>query len=136
MKSLLRERLFPLQPYIRTGSRQREASDYLFGLDPPRTHTAGSPTVGTPQGSGAGPVTCSGEGVATGGQPVTTVGMVGLIRRGQRHSGPVIEGTRDPLLLRLPLPRQLFGLGYLGRGHPLGNNVEVLDRSIKVLAGG
>ncbi len=56
--------------------------------------------------------------------------------RGQPHGGPVIEGTRDLLLLRPPLPRQLLGLGYLGRGHPLGNDIAVLDRFIAVLAGG
>ncbi len=39
-------------------------------------------------------------------------------------------------VLRLPLPRQLFGLGYLGRGHPLGNDIAVLDRFIAALAGG
>ncbi len=76
-----------------------------------------------------------GRMVPTGGQPVTAVGMVGLLC-GQLHGCPVIEGTRNPLLLRPPLPRQLFGLGYLGRGHPLGNDIAVLDRIIAVLAGG
>ncbi len=60
----------------------------------------------------------------------------GFIRRGQPHGGPVIEGTRDSLLLRLPIPRQLLGLGYLGRGHLLGNDIAVLDCIIAALAGG
>ncbi len=38
-------------------------------------------------------------------------------------------------LLRLPLPRQLLGLGYLGRGHLLGNDKAVLDRSIAIYSG-
>ncbi len=74
------------------------------------------------------------RGVPTGGQPVTVVGMGVLC--GQPHSGPVIEGTRDPLLLRPPLPRQLLGLGYLGGGHLLGNVIAVLDRYVVFHAGG
>ncbi len=41
----------------------------------------------------------------------------------------------NPSLLRLPLPRELLGLGYLGWGHPLGNDIAVLDRIIVALAG-
>ncbi len=49
---------------------------------------------------------------------------------------PKADIENPPLLLRLPLPRQLLGLGYLGRRHLLGNNVAVLDRYIAVFAGG
>ncbi len=53
------------------------------------------------------------------------------------RSAEVGDGaSRNPSLLRLPLPRQLLGLGYLGRGHPLGNGIAVLDRIIELLAGG
>ena len=49
---------------------------------------------------------------------------------------PSDGASRNPPLLWLPLPCQLLGLGYLGRGHPLGNDVAVVDRLIAVLAGG
>ena len=42
-----------------------------------------------------------GRGVPTGCPPVTAVRIVGLIRRRQRHSGPVIEGSHRSLLLLL-----------------------------------
>ena len=52
------------------------------------------------------------------------------------HKQTLKERAPNPLLLRLPLPHQLLGLGYLGRSHPLGNYIAVLDRLIAVLAGG
>ncbi len=70
------------------------------------------------------------------GAQVVRPDVLGRLGVGLRLGGPVIEDTRDYLLLRLPLPRQLLGLGYLGRGHHLGNAIAVLDRFIAVLAGG
>ncbi len=69
------------------------------------------------------------------GVAVQAVGIVGLLRRGQLHGGPVIEGSHRSLLLRPPLPRQLSGLGYLGRSHRRSNDIAVLNRFIAILSG-